>query len=127
MSEKKNVTEQEVQLQAGKNAAAEQSKAEMLKIVEGMPGAERLSELLERGKKKGNLSSSELMEVLEEMNLESEQMDRIYDTMENLGIDTVGEDYMPDLNEVEMPPAEEIEELSEEEKRDMYLGSDNIF
>ncbi|MBE6955930.1 MAG: RNA polymerase sigma factor RpoD [Ruminococcaceae bacterium] len=118
MSEKKNVTEQEVQLQAGKNAAAEQSKAEMLKIVEGMPGAERLSELLERGKKKGNLSSSELMEVLEEMNLESEQMDRIYDTMENLGIDTVGEDYMPDLNEAEMPPAEEIEELGEEEMVD---------
>ena len=109
MSEKKKVTEQDVQVQASKNAAAEQSKAEMLKIVEGMPGAERLSELLERGKKKGNLSSGELMEVLEEMNLESEQMDRIYDTMENLGIDTVGEDYMPDLNEVEMPPAEEIE------------------
>ena len=117
MSEKKKVTEQDVQ-QADKNAAAEQSKAEMLKIVEGMPGAERLSELLERGKKKGNLSSGELMEVLEEMNLESEQMDRIYDTMENLGIDTVGEDYMPDLNEVEMPPAEEIEELSEEEMVD---------
>ncbi len=118
MSEKKKVTEQTEQEQVEKNIAAEQSKAEMLKIVEGMPGAERLSELLERGKKKGNLSSGELMEVLEEMNLESEQMDRIYDTMENLGIDTVGEDYMPDLNEVEMPPAEEIEELSEEEMVD---------
>ena len=95
--------------------AAEQSKAEMLKIVEGMPGAEKLQELIERGKKKGNLSSSELMDVLEEMDLESEQLDKIYDTMENLGIDTVGEDYAPELTEDGNPPASEMEEISEEE------------
>ena len=33
--------------------------------------------------------------MLEDMDLESDQMDKIYDTLENLGIDTVGEDYIP--------------------------------
>ena len=55
----------------------EAGRLEILKVVEGIQGAEKLSELIERGKKKGKLSSSELMEVLETMDLESEQMDKI--------------------------------------------------
>ncbi len=90
-------------------------KADVGKLVEGIPGGEKLQELLERGKKKGNLSSAELMDVLEDMDLGSEQMDRIYDTMEILGIDTVGEDYATDLTEDGNPPADEIEEIGEEE------------
>ncbi len=119
MSEKKSKkAAQDQELEQSKQAVAEHSKAEMLKIVEGMPGAEKLNELLERGKKKGNLSSSELMDVLEEMDLETEQMDKIYDTMENLGIDTVGEDYAPDLSEDGTPAPGEIEEIPEEEMVD---------
>ena len=78
-------------------AKMEAGKVEVMKVVEGVPGAEKLAELIERGKKKGNLSSTELMDVLEDMDLESEQMDKIYDVLENLGIDTVGEDYIPEL------------------------------
>ena len=118
MSEKKNKAVRDQELEQSKEAVAEHSKAEMLKIVEGMPGADKLNELLERGKKKGNLSSAELMDVLEEMDLETEQLDKIYDTMENLGIDTVGEDYVPDLTEDGEPAPGEMEELSEEEMVD---------
>ena len=59
----------------------EAGKAELMKVVEGVQGAEKLAELLDKGKKKGKLSSSELMDVLEEMDLESEQLDKIYDAM----------------------------------------------
>ena len=48
-------------------------------------------------------------------------MDKIYDTLENLGIDTVGDDYLPELADDIMPPLEElneIEELPEEEMVD---------
>jgi RNA polymerase primary sigma factor len=90
-------------------------KIEILKLISGVQGAEKLGELIERGKTKGSLSSGELMDVLEEMDLESEQMDKIYDTLENLGIETVGEDYLPDLTEDSVPPIEEIEEIPEEE------------
>ncbi|MCI8477052.1 MAG: RNA polymerase sigma factor RpoD [Oscillospiraceae bacterium] len=89
-----------------------------MKVVEGVPGAEKLADLIERGKKKGKLSSSELMDVLEEMDLESEQMDKIYDTLENLGIDTAGDDYLPELADISdesVPPIEELEEIPEEE------------
>ena len=58
-------------------AKLEAGKAEIMKVVEGVPGSEKLAELIERGKKKGSLSSSELMDVLEDMDLESDQMDKI--------------------------------------------------
>ena len=96
-------------------AKLEAGKVEIMKVVEGVPGSEKLAELIERGKKKGSLSSSELMDVLEDMDLESDQMDKIYDTLENLGIDTVGEDYIPDLPDDADPPLEAMEEISEEE------------
>ena len=97
-----HVTEE--QIQAGK--------AEIMKIVAGASGAEKLADLLEKGKKKGRLSSNELMDVLEEIALDSEQMDKIYDTLENLGIDTVGEDYLPELPDDAVPPVEEIEDTA---------------
>ncbi len=101
-----HVTEEQVQ--AGK--------AELMKIVAGTSGAEKLEEMLEKGKKKGRLSSSELMEALEDVTLDSEQMDKVYDVLENMGIDTTGEAYLPDLNADDiMPPLEEIEEIPEEE------------
>ena len=106
VEEKKSKTDIETRMEAGK--------VEVMKVVGGIPGAEKLAELIERGKKKGNLSAAELMDVLEDMDLESEQMDKIYDTLENLGIDTVGEDFTAIADDA-VPPIEELEEIPEEE------------
>ena len=46
-----------------------------------------MRELLARGKKKGKLDSGELMEAVDDLNLESEQMDQLYDSLEALNID----------------------------------------
>ena len=98
----------EEQIQAGK--------AEIMKIAAGANGAEKLADMLEKGKKKGSLSSSELMDALEDVPLDSDQMDRIYDVLENMGIDTAGEAYLTDLNTDDIvPPIEEIEEIPEED------------
>ena len=76
---------------------------------------EKLRELLAKGKKKGKLESSELMEVVDDLNLESEQMDQLYDSLEALNIDiSTGEDLLPDPNDDE-PAAEEIADVEEEE------------
>ena len=103
------------QTEAGKGpdiqSRMEAGKAEILKVVGSTPGAEKLTALIERGKKKGNLSASELLDVLEDMDLGAEQMDKIYDILENLGIDTVGEDYIPDLPDDAEPTLEAMEEL----------------
>lgn len=93
MSEKKKTKQQAetvnvVRVPTEKYQAA---KAEVMKMVEGMQGAEKLGELLDTGYKKGKLTSNELLEVLDSLSLESEQLDKLYDTMENLGIDTAAD------------------------------------
>jgi len=93
----------------------EAAKAELAKMVEGVQNGEKLLELIDMGYKKGKLSSSEMMETLDSINLESEQMDKVYDVMENLGIDTAGEDFPLEIDEDALPPAVELEEIPEEE------------
>jgi len=121
MSTKKTVhtvtAEQKEKLDKHANILAqiETGKNELLKIIGNVPGAEKITELMERCKKKGKLSATELMDVLEELDLGAEQMDKIYDVMENLGIYTVSEDYIPDLPDDGEPPLEVIEEIPEEE------------
>ena len=76
---------------------------------------EKLRELLAKGKKKGKLESAELMEAVDDLNLESEQMDQLYDSLEALNIDiSADEDLLPELPDDE-PPAEEIADVEEEE------------
>lgn len=92
----------------------EAGKSEMLKLLEGVPGVDKLSELLQNARKKGKLSATDLM-VLEGMNLDSEQIDKVYDIMENMGIQTASEDFLPELDDELLPAAAELEELPEEE------------
>ena len=78
-------------------------------------GQEKLRELLARGKKKGKLDSGELMEAMDDLNLESDQMDQLYDSLEALNIDIgTEEDLLPELPDDE-PAAEEIADVEEEE------------
>ncbi len=82
----------------------------------GMEGVEKreLRELIERGKAKGRLTSNEIFEVIEGQDIDVEQMEKLYEVLENLGIEVTG--YMDD-----MPTKfEEIEDL------EMYDGSENI-
>lgn len=94
----------------------EATKADLAKMVEGIQGGEKLLELVDAGYKKGKLSSNELMEVLESLNLESEQLDKIYDVLENLGVDTAEDDYLAGVeDDALLPSGNELEELPEEE------------
>ncbi|MGI5988247.1 MAG: RNA polymerase sigma factor RpoD [Dysosmobacter sp.] len=78
-------------------------------------GNEKLRELLAKGKKKGKLDSSELMEAVDDLNLEGDQMDQLYDSLEALNIDiSTDDDLLPDLPDDE-PAAEEIADVEEEE------------
>ena len=78
-------------------------------------GNEKLRELLARGKKKGKLVSAELMDAVDDLNLEGEQMDQLYDSLEALNIDiSADEPLLTDLPDDE-PPAEEIADVEEEE------------
>ncbi len=92
------------------------------KTIASLPAAqliqnnEKLKELFVKGRKKGKLDSSELSEVLDEMDLDSEQMDHIYDSLETLSIDVSSDDLLPVLNDNGEPPIAEIEEIEEMEE-----------
>ena len=131
-TEQENLTPQELKVQADAIlAAADQAEKEQKekarntpldeKTIATLPAAalitanEKLRDLLAKGKKKGKLDSGELMETLDDLNLESEQMDQVYDSLEALSIDISNdEDILPDLADEE-PAAEEIAEVEEEE------------
>ena len=91
---------------------------------------EKLNALIEEGKRRGSLGAKELLDVLEDLNLEQEQIDKFYDTLENLNIDTTetddsvflpGSDIAPEIEELD-----EIETLAEDEIIDPDSLVDNF-
>jgi RNA polymerase primary sigma factor len=54
-----------------------------------------VKELIEKGKSRGMLTYKEVMDTLEEIELEPDQIEKIYESLENMGIDVVG-DIEPD-------------------------------
>ena len=105
----------------GKDGAKKKSKL-YDKTIASLPAAsllmssEKLKELFIKGKKKGKLDTNELSDVLDTMDLDSEQMDHIYDSLEALGIEVGSEEeFVNDLPDDIEPPMEEIAEIEEEE------------
>ena len=114
-AEQEETERKDAEQKAARNAPLDE------KLIASLPAAalitanEKLRDLLAKGKKKGKLDSGELMETLDDLNLESEQMDQVYDSLEALNIDiSTDEDILPDLADEE-PAAEEIAEVEEEE------------
>ena len=102
------------------------------KVVAGLPAAallmanERVMDLFARGKKRGKLDSAELM-MLDELDLDSEQMEKIYDSLEALSIDIGTEDdLLPELPDDIEPAMDEIVDIEEEELVDPNSLVDNF-
>ena len=53
---------------------------------------DEVKDLIEKGKTKGVLTYKEIMDTLEEIELDPEQIEKIYDTFDEMGIDVMGED-----------------------------------
>ena len=110
---------------AGKREKAEgERKLQKLdeKVVASLPAAailnsnEKLMDLFARGKKRGKLDSGEMMEVLDDIDLDSDQMEQVYDSLEALGIEIgAEEDILLELPDDMEPPIEEITDIEEQE------------
>ncbi len=74
-----------------------------------------IRELIKRGKAKGMLSQAEIMEALEDVDYDIEQIEKLYETLENMGIEITGYMDAPDFdleNEVaQLESAEEMEKM----------------
>ncbi|GHV07940.1 RNA polymerase sigma factor SigA [Clostridia bacterium] len=75
-----------------------------------------VKELIETGKKRGKLTTKEVLDTLQEVDMSPEQIEHFYDSLEHLGIDIqvnefiedVPEDGPADLGDVEEIPPEEL-------------------
>ncbi|WP_026476328.1 RNA polymerase sigma factor RpoD [Alkaliphilus transvaalensis] len=87
---------------------------------------ESVKKLIEKGKKRGMITYAEIMDTLEEINIDKDQIDDLYDHLASLGIDVVGDgskedldiediDIDVDLEEVEIEADEVIEENIEDD------------
>ncbi len=92
------------------------------KALEKLPAAaillanEKIMDLFARGKKRGRLDSAEMMEVLDEIELDSDQMEKIYDSFEALSIEIGSEeDILPEMPDDMDPPLDEITDIEEED------------
>lgn len=59
-----------------------------------------LRELIERGKSKGMLTYKEIMDAFEDIELEPDQIEKIYESMDSMGIDVVG-DIESEMQEIQ--------------------------
>ncbi len=60
-----------------------------------------LLELIDKGKQKGMLAYKEIIDAFEEIEIEPEQIEKVYETLENLGIDIVG-DIEAEMEEIQL-------------------------
>ncbi len=124
------MTKKKEELTMGAEKAAENKKAEGEKkyarlpdkVVSALPAAaillanEKIMDLFARGKKRGRLDSAEMMEVLDEIELHTDQMEKIYDSLESLSIEIGSEeDILPEIPDDIDPPLDEIVDIEEEE------------
>ena len=123
----------EMTVTAPKSAEGDKKYAKLPdKLVAGLPAAallmsnERIMDLFARGKKRGRLDSSEMM-LLDEFDLDNDQMEKIYDSLEALSIETTNEeDLLSDLPDDLEPAMDEISGIEEEELVDPNSLVDNF-
>jgi len=80
-----------------------------------LQGNEKLKDLFIRAKKKSKVNTTELGDMMDELDLNNEQMEQVYDSLEMLDIELSSEEFAGDLPEDVEPPLEEIAEIEEEE------------
>ncbi len=86
---------------------------------------EKLNALIEKGKKAGKLTSKELMDTLDDLKMEPDELDKFYDKLEDLGIDTAGEDILPPLDD-DLPALEELQEIEEVTDEEIAADTDAL-
>ncbi|MDR2606485.1 MAG: hypothetical protein LBC38_04290, partial [Oscillospiraceae bacterium] len=78
----------------------------------------RFSELVEKGRMNGgSISVKDVMDALEDLRMTPEQIDRVYERLEHLGIETSDDEFAAiSLDEDLLPDPIELEELEEPEE-----------
>ncbi len=79
-------------------------------------------ELIEKGKAKGSLSNSEIMEALEDVDYDIEQIEKLYDTLEGMGIEITGYLDTPEFEAIES----DVERYESAEDMEKMLAQEGL-
>jgi len=103
----------------------EQKEMKILSASENDYGSEKkldIRALIEKGKAKGSLSNSEIMEALEDVDYDIEQIEKLYDSLENDGIEITGYLDTPEFEEIE----NEVERYESAEDMEKMLAQEGL-
>ncbi|PWM73772.1 MAG: RNA polymerase sigma factor RpoD [Oscillospiraceae bacterium] len=78
--------------------------------------------IIERGKAKGSITHGEIMDLLGEEEYDLEQIDKLYETLEGLGIEVTDYINSPDLEEIE----NEVERYESAEDMEKMLAQEGL-
>ena len=81
-----------------------------------------LNELIEKGKLKGSLSNSDILEALEDVDYDIDQIEKLYETLENSGIEITGYLDAPELKEIN----NEVEQFESAEEMEKMLTQEGL-
>ncbi len=81
---------------------------------------ETINDLMERGKKRGVLTYREIMDTLQDVELNPDQIDEIYESFSAMGIDVIPESSDDDSEELENSIVDD-DEVTEEEQYDLSV------
>src|SRR5690606_23555603 len=81
----------------------------------------KVKELIEKGKQKGVLTYKEIMDMLEDVDLEPDQIEKIYEALEALDIDVIDEDASDDDEDDEDEKVEIPDGVNVDDPVRMYL------
>ena len=80
--------------------------------------------IIEKGKAKGSLKSTEVMELLEDVEYESDQLEKLYDVLEASGVDISSMVEMPDLDDLK--DEEKVEALETTQDMEEMLQGEGL-
>lgn len=79
-------------------------------------------DLIEKGKAKGSLSNSEIMEAIEDVDYDIEQIEKLYDTLEGMGIEITGYLDTPEFEQIE----NDVERYESAEDMERMLAQEGL-
>jgi len=116
---------------ARKKAEMLEEKDDIIDVIDESEHAEKhekrtkkvdINELIEKGKKKGSLSTEELDYVIEELDYDMESLDKLYETLEDNGITLNSEMSSSDISKIES----EVESFSASENMEKILEQEGL-
>ena len=81
-----------------------------------------IKDLIEKGKQKGSLTNTEIMEALEDVDYDIEQIEKLYETLESAGVEVTGYLDTPEFDEIES----EVEQYESAEDMEKMLSQEGL-